>query len=810
MVCNKVGHANHGAHDGGAAKADGFGNALKQNAHLTIAKQPNHNGGNGAQNGGQGNDTIVGNAMNNVQFGNGGNDALVGGMGNDIQFGGEGDDLIKGGAGNDIIKGGAGADTIRGGAGNDVALYDGNRADYTIMKNGDMTLVIDNNTGATDNLKGIEQLAFTDQSVNIGGAWNNGGNWGGGHNHGDMGGANNGGGWNGGDNGGNWNPGGNWGNGGNNGGNWGGNGGGAKPMDPIKVENGRIWGDPHFVGADGGNYDVQGEAGKTYNLLSDQGVQVNGRFDAWGGGGATVVGAMGISVGGNQIGFDKTGALTINGQPCNKGEHLGGDVKLEGNKVTIKAGEYTITIEARSPGQNGWLDINFRSDNAVADNVKPNGLWGVTVDGDGQARNGDRGAGAQGGGAIENAQGEIVAQGDKEAVKEYEVGGLFDTNFNGFDNQFRAGQQNGGNWGGANNGGGWNNGGNWGGNNGGNWGGGANVGGGNGAGWAVMNENGVWQAINFMDNGAGGANNGGGDAGWAVVNNNGTWEVVNNGAGNNGGANNGGGVNNGGWTVVNNNGVWQAVPAQPQISAADQAVIDYVKGKEGKWLIGHGKYNHANGGYTFKEGPLKGYTAVHQGGGKYHINNGDGQKVADYNNGKGKDKVASPVALDLNGDGRISTTGVSTAQQRIDGQVGETIAFDIDGDGTKEQVEWITGGDGLVVDMTKIGANGEIDGNALMGDQGGRYTDGYQKMATYDQNGDGQLTGGEMANMGVWVDANGDGDVDAGELRSAAEAGVTQLSTQRNDVVNERGETLMQSSANNGQMLTEDVWFAKK
>ncbi|WP_425299997.1 calcium-binding protein, partial [Roseibium sediminis] len=263
MVCNKIGHANHGGQGAGADKADGFGNALKQNANLTIAKQPPKQHGNGAQNGGQGNDHIQGNDGNNVQFGNGGADHLAGGKGNDIQFGGAGNDLIEGGEGNDIIKGGAGSDTIRGGAGNDVALYDGNRADYTILQNGDLTVVIHNQSGATDNLKGVEQLAFTDQSVNIAGGWNAGGNWGGGHNHGDMGGANNGGGWNGG------NVGGNWGAGGNNGGNWngggnwgaGGNNGGAKPMDPIKVDNGRIWGDPHFVGADGGTYDIQGEAG---------------------------------------------------------------------------------------------------------------------------------------------------------------------------------------------------------------------------------------------------------------------------------------------------------------------------------------------------------------------------------------------------------------------------------------------------------------------------------------------------------------------------------------------------------------------
>ncbi|EFO30816.1 pe-pgrs family protein [Roseibium sp. TrichSKD4] len=911
--------------------------------------------------------TLKGTAGADLQKGTAGNDKIVGKGGDDKQAGGNGHDLNNGGGNN-------------GGGWNNGGWNNGG------WNNGG------GNNGGGWNNGGWNNGGWNNGGGNNGGGWNNGGWNNGGWNNG---GGNNGGGWNnggwnnggwnngGGNNGGGWNNGG-WNNGGwnNGGGNWG--GGKPKPMDPIKVENGRIWGDPHFVGADGGKYDVQGQAGKTYNLLSDRGVQVNGRFDQWGANnsGMTVVGAMGITAGGNQITFDKTGKLSINGQVQNgKGEFLNGDVKWNGKDLTVKAGEYTIQAWAKGGGNNRYLDINFRSENAVADNVKPSGLWGVTVDGDGKARNGDVGRGMQGGGAIENAKGEIVARGDKETVKEYEVGGLLDTNFRGFDNQFRAGGwnngggnngggwnnggwnnggwnngggnngggwnnggwnnggwnngggnngggwnnggwnnggwnngggnngggwnnggwnnggwnngggNNGGGWnnggwnnggwnnGGGNNGGGWNNGGwnnggwnNGGGNNGGGWnnggwnnggwnnGGGNNGGGWNNGGWNNGGwnngggnngggwNNGGWNNGGWNNGGGnngggwnnggwnnggwnnggwnnGGWNNGGGNNGggwnnipwanagntntnWAVVNNNGTWQAVNNAGGNNGG-------NNAGWGVVNNNGTWQAVngggqQAQPQISAADQAVIDYVKGKEGKWLIGHGKYNHANGGYTFKEGPLKGYTAVHQGGGKYHINNGDGQKVADYNNGKGKDKVASPVALDLNGDGRISTTGVSTAQQRIDGQVGETIAFDIDGDGTKEQVEWITGGDGLVVDMTKIGANGEIDGNALMGDQGGRYTDGYQKMATYDQNGDGQLTGGEMANMGVWVDANGDGDVDAGELRSAAEAGVTQLSTQRNDVVNERGETLMQSSANNGQMLTEDVWFAQK
>ena len=61
-------------------------------------------------------------------------------------------------------------------------------------------------------------------------------------------------------------------------------------QDPVAAnEMARFWGDPHFVGADGGKFDVQGEAEKTYNLLTDKGIKYEGRFDGWGQG-VTVVG----------------------------------------------------------------------------------------------------------------------------------------------------------------------------------------------------------------------------------------------------------------------------------------------------------------------------------------------------------------------------------------------------------------------------------------------------------------------------------------------------------------------------------------
>ncbi|HEY8209400.1 MAG TPA: hypothetical protein VIG99_18050 [Myxococcaceae bacterium] len=181
-------------------------------------------------------------------------------------------------------------------------------------------------------------------------------------------------------------------------------------------------------------------------------------------------------------------------------------------------------------------------------------------------------------------------------------------------------------------------------------------------------------------------------------------------------------------------------------------------------------------------------------------------------------QTSSPVMLDLNHDGKLGTTGVSTAKDRADGQTGKTIAFDIDGDGKKENVEWMDGkGDGMLVD-DKNGAvtaaangNGEINGKSLFGDEGGKFGNGYNKMAQYDANKDGQLTGAELQGVKVWQD-NGDGKVQAGELKSLAELGITQLSTGVNNVQNARGENLQQSSfVQNGQTVkSEDVWFANK
>jgi hypothetical protein len=179
--------------------------------------------------------------------------------------------------------------------------------------------------------------------------------------------------------------------------------------------------------------------------------------------------------------------------------------------------------------------------------------------------------------------------------------------------------------------------------------------------------------------------------------------------------------------------------------------------------------------------------------------------------------LKSPVALDLTGDGRIGTTGVSTAQKRNDAQVGRMVEFDVDGDGITERTEWMSGGDGLLVDDRDGGASAamrggrDINGRRLFGDQGGAFANGYDKLAQLDSNRDGKLTGRELAGLKVWVD-DGDARLEQGELKGLSELGVSELSTRMHTETNARGETLMRSDfvRNGRKQVTEDVWFATR
>lgn len=195
--------------------------------------------------------------------------------------------------------------------------------------------------------------------------------------------------------------------------------------------------------------------------------------------------------------------------------------------------------------------------------------------------------------------------------------------------------------------------------------------------------------------------------------------------------------------------------------------------------------------------------------------------------------TASPIAFDLNGDGKIGVTGKSTAKLRNPKNTfvaKGAVNFDLLATGKLLRTEWLDRGvDGFLVDDRegKVSAaargNGRIDGSFLFGNAGG-YANGFTKLAKIfdtpammaDNSGlipktsDKTLKGEALKGLKVWQDKNQDGLVQPGELSTLEALGITEVSMKYDYVLNQDGEYLMQSHAirNGKKILSEDVWFA--
>mgnify|MGYP001013539185 CR=1 FL=1 len=171
----------------------------------------------------------------------------------------------------------------------------------------------------------------------------------------------------------------------------------------------------------------------------------------------------------------------------------------------------------------------------------------------------------------------------------------------------------------------------------------------------------------------------------------------------------------------------------------------------------------------------------------------------------------SPITLDLTQDGQIGVTGeTSSIDKGINNTIGTTVEFDIDGDGKLDTIEWIDGlGDGLLVDNRDGNAANDMNGTRLFGDENGKYSNGYEKLALLDIDGDGKLSGDELTGLSVWID-DGDAKVQDGELKTLAELEITSISTQMTESTGIDGKMHMESVAtkiNGTEIMTEDVWF---
>lgn len=165
----------------------------------------------------------------------------------------------------------------------------------------------------------------------------------------------------------------------------------------------------------------------------------------------------------------------------------------------------------------------------------------------------------------------------------------------------------------------------------------------------------------------------------------------------------------------------------------------------------------------------------------------------------GAQKQASPIVLDLNGNGVADVTSPD-----VSGNTGAfnpvgAVRFDLTGQGGTMKFEWLKPeADGLLV--LDSNGNGTVDNSTeLFGDSEG-FNDGFSKLALLDRNSDGKLDGAELSHLAVWVD-DGDGSCEPGELKSLSSLDITQIDVRHKNYVS--------SFVRGGKTFSTWDWFPR-
>jgi hypothetical protein len=106
-----------------------------------------------------------------------------------------------------------------------------------------------------------------------------------------------------------------------------------------------------------------------------------------------------------------------------------------------------------------------------------------------------------------------------------------------------------------------------------------------------------------------------------------------------------------------------------------------------------------------------------------------------------------------------------------------TVRFDLAGTGEREQWPWVRPGVGILVwDPLRMGRI--TSGRQLFGSRTWqmRWRNGYEPLASLDDNGDGELTGGELRGISVWYDRNGNAVSEPGEVVTTESSGLAAIS----------------------------------
>ncbi|WP_338468488.1 DUF5801 repeats-in-toxin domain-containing protein [Novosphingobium sp. ZN18A2] len=180
------------------------------------------------------------------------------------------------------------------------------------------------------------------------------------------------------------------------------------------------------------------------------------------------------------------------------------------------------------------------------------------------------------------------------------------------------------------------------------------------------------------------------------------------------------------------------------------------------------------------------------------IQDGDGDIVPSGSLPIHLNATTTPIAMDLDHNG-VQYLGLAAG-----------VMFDYNHDGVAEHTAWVAGNDGILAHQ---GADGSLQ---IAFSSAGAGTDLQGLAATYDTNGDAQLTSADKAfgSFGVWQDANSNGVVDSGEFHTLAELGISSISLKSDGVtsVQAGGDVVVSGSSTfvmNGTAATlDDAAFA--
>jgi hypothetical protein len=132
-------------------------------------------------------------------------------------------------------------------------------------------------------------------------------------------------------------------------------------------------------------------------------------------------------------------------------------------------------------------------------------------------------------------------------------------------------------------------------------------------------------------------------------------------------------------------------------------------------------------------------------------------------------RVVTPIVFPFSQSDRPGSLDDLLAQNKI-------VKFDLDGDGRTEWWPWVSAGTGILVWDPK--GKGRIEsGLQLFGSVTWwmSWRNGYEPLASLDDNRDGTLRGSELNGIAVWQDRNGNGISDPGEVVPVASRGIIEI-----------------------------------